>query len=149
MDGGKVLSVQLASDRALVGEAVWECECYFRRRGAKDVLGGSVVITELVRNAIVHGNRNDRERFVNVGIEDLGEGRFRVEVRDEGEGFDYLALDTTLPDDPRMIEQRGYRLINALSEHLEFSNKGSTVAAHVDLGTHDSTGQAGAARGPS
>ncbi|MBA7636369.1 hypothetical protein ES703_43987 [subsurface metagenome] len=36
-----------------------------------------------------------------------------------------------LPEDPRYIQKRGYILINALSEQIEFNSKGNHITVYM------------------
>jgi serine/threonine-protein kinase RsbW len=79
-----------------------------------------VATMEAVTNAIVHGNKSDREKNVEIWI-DTTEDSIRVHVRDWGDGF-----DPELLPDPRHKENllreggRGVFLIRSLVDEVEF-----------------------------
>lgn len=102
-------------------------------RGSGNHAALLVVLRELLFNAIIHGNRNRQELSVKAAVEDLGGGRFRLEVEDEGPGFDYGLLDPRIPDDPRTLEKRGFPVVKALSTRIEFNDRGNRVAVLLDL----------------
>jgi serine/threonine-protein kinase RsbW len=78
-----------------------------------------LAVAEAVANAIRHGNRGLASLRVEVRFESVADG-LRVQVRDEGPGFD----PTTLPD-PRLPERRlvpsgrGVLLMRALMDEVE------------------------------
>ncbi len=90
-----------------------------------------VVARELLMNAVVHGNRNDPNRFVICRLRVFDNNQLKILVKDEGAGFDYESLDLRLPNDPRHIQKRGYILINALSERIDFKGRGNYVTVYV------------------
>jgi serine/threonine-protein kinase RsbW len=79
-----------------------------------------IAITEALSNAILRGNENDRSRRVHLAIV-LEERRLVVEVTDEGNGFDFSALQQS-PDDPDWFERedgRGMFLMRSLMDVVE------------------------------
>jgi len=92
-----------------------------------------VVLEELTVNAIVHGNRIRRKRLVSCRLKSFAEECVKVTVEDEGKGFDYCALDMSLPEHVGLSRNRGYALIGALSESLEFNEQGNRVTACLRL----------------
>jgi anti-sigma regulatory factor (Ser/Thr protein kinase) len=92
----------------------------------------AVVLRELLSNAITHGNRQDRSRNVSCRIERTPEGPFRITVEDEGTGFDFGCVNTTMPVDPRNVRRRGYILIRSICRSLHFNRRGNRVTVLVD-----------------
>lgn len=120
-----------------VGQTIRDCEDFMNRHDGGESVGASVVLRELLTNAVVHGNQNAGTRRVGVTVEYLGTGRFRLQVEDEGNGFDVSSVDMSLPEDPRELQKRGYILINSLSDRLEFNDKGNRVTAYVTVPEKD------------
>lgn len=91
---------------------------------------GNVLIslTEAVNNAIVHGNKLDPGKQVQV--------RFKVEdkslcfqIEDEGPGFDYDHLpDPTAPENLEKPNGRGVFLMRNLADKCEFLEDGKIVS---------------------
>src|SRR6476661_8366929 len=86
-----------------------------------------IAVTEAVNNAILHGNKNDPDKFVKIGFES-DDQKLVFSISDEGEGFDH----TTLPDptDPVNIDKisgRGVFLMQSLADSIEFEQNGSKV----------------------
>jgi serine/threonine-protein kinase RsbW len=86
-----------------------------------------VVLSEALSNAIVRGNREDREKWVDVRAE-LGPELIRVEVTDEGDGFDPAAVPE--PIRPEQLDEangRGLYLIRKLVDAVEFNARGNSI----------------------
>jgi serine/threonine-protein kinase RsbW len=86
-----------------------------------------VVLSEALSNAIVRGNREDREKWVDVRAE-LREDAIRVQVTDEGPGFD----PSTVPEPirPEQLDEangRGLYLIRKLVDAVEFNERGNSI----------------------
>jgi serine/threonine-protein kinase RsbW len=86
-----------------------------------------VVLSEALSNAIVRGNREDREKWVDVRAE-LREDAIRLEVTDEGPGFD----PSTVPEPirPEQLDEangRGLYLIRRLVDAVEFNERGNSI----------------------
>ena len=94
----------------------------------EDVYGNMIVaVTEAVNNAVVHGNKNDSEKFVKIGFE-ADDKLMTFSISDEGTGFDYNNLpDPTDPANLGKISGRGVFLMGSLSNSIRFENNGSTV----------------------
>ena len=88
-------------------------------------------LEEALVNAVVHGNESDPHRMVRIDLRDEGE-TCRITIHDEGEGFDHRAINMELPKNPARIRRRGYILINALSEKIDFYDDSSRVIVYVD-----------------
>ncbi len=86
-----------------------------------------LVLTEAVKNAIIHGNKNDINKFVNIYFESKPFGLSFI-VSDEGDGFDYDSIkDPTDPQNDYSGNGAGIFLIHSLSDNVTFSNNGRTI----------------------
>lgn len=105
------------------------------RYNVHESLYGNILIalTEAVNNAIHHGNALDPSKQVLLGYVMDG-NKVTFIVSDEGPGFDHEHLPD--PTDPQNIEKphgRGVFLMRALSDSVEFSDNGATVAISFSL----------------
>jgi serine/threonine-protein kinase RsbW len=105
------------------------------RYNVHESLYGNILIalTEAVNNAIHHGNTLDPSKQVLLGYVMDG-NKVTFIVSDEGPGFDHEHLPD--PTDPQNIEKphgRGVFLMRALSDSVEFSDNGATVAISFSL----------------
>ena len=127
------ISFTFPSDTALIHAAVRTSEGFAHEHGIKDTSRVSVVLRELLSNAISHGNRNIPERKVNCRIDGVPRGGLRIVVQDEGDGFDFASLETSLPDDPRNVRNRGYVLIHNICDSVEFNKPGNQVTVLIGI----------------
>lgn len=93
-----------------------------------DIYGNIMIaVTESVNNAIVHGNKSDKNKNVHLTL-DLDDSQVRFTVEDEGQGFDYDELpDPTAPENLEKIGGRGIFLMKNLCDEVKFDNDGKKV----------------------
>ncbi len=90
---------------------------------------GNVLVAtmEATNNAIVHGNKSDPNKLVNLWIE-KGNNELVVNITDQGEGFDPESIpDPTAPENLEKINGRGIFLMERLSDEICFSDQGRIV----------------------
>ncbi len=86
-----------------------------------------IAVTEAVNNAIYHGNKNNPDKFVNIGFQN-SDKQLIFSITDEGQGFDFLGLPD--PTDPANIDKpsgRGVFLMKNLADSIQFEQNGKTV----------------------
>lgn len=103
-------------------------------RLAPDTYGNILIsLTEAVNNAIIHGNKQDESKMVEVRTETRN-GRLAILVRDEGRGFDYSNVpDPTTPERICECGGRGVFLMRQLSDKCRFHDNGRTVEMEFKL----------------
>lgn len=94
-------------------------------------LYGNVLISvfEAVNNAIMHGNKQEQEREVNIRItHDDKERKLMIYVKDQGKGFNYYNIpDPTSEQNLESVNGRGIFLMKQLSDGIIFHEDGSMV----------------------
>jgi len=86
-----------------------------------------IALTEAVNNAIVHGNKQDPAKKVNLLLEASNDDVSFV-IKDEGQGFDYDHIpDPTLPENLNKLNGRGVFLMKSLADEVSFEENGSLV----------------------
>jgi serine/threonine-protein kinase RsbW len=86
-----------------------------------DALNVGIAVREAVINAIVHGNRMDPSRKVEVGLFARPRG-IRARVRDQGPGFDVAATpDPTSDDNLMRTSGRGILVMRAFMDSVDFN----------------------------
>lgn len=93
-----------------------------------------LVSRELLKNAVVHGNQNDRGKEVVLWLFRIGQYRFRVEVEDSGPGIDLRNIETTVLEQEQAngrgeMSGHGFTIINRLSEQVFFNETGNKITA--------------------
>lgn len=80
-------------------------------------------LREAVNNAVLHGNKQDPDKWIEVDMESDGR-EFIVRVWDEGSGFDQAALtDPRCPENLFRPNGRGIFLIRQFSDRVSFPRK--------------------------
>ena len=95
----------------------------------KETIYGNVLVsvTEAVNNAIVHGNKEDKNKKVRLALKQ-NKKSVRFIVEDEGMGFDHNTLpDPTNPKNVEKVKGRGIFLIKSLSDKTTFKQGGRVV----------------------
>ena len=86
-----------------------------------------VAAIEAVNNAIIHGNKSDPKKKVEIKLS-VNNQEMHIYVSDEGEGFDYENVpDPTSPENIENIHGRGVFLMIQLSDEVHFFENGSKV----------------------
>jgi len=93
-----------------------------------DVYGNVIVaVTESVNNAIIHGNQNNKEKNVHLGIA-IDNNNISFSIEDEGSGFNYNNLpDPTSPENIDQPGGSGIFLIKHLADEVHFISSGNKV----------------------
>jgi serine/threonine-protein kinase RsbW len=92
-----------------------------------------LTVCESVNNAIIHGNKEDESKFVDIRIE-CNDDQLIIEVEDEGKGFNVCEVpDPTESHNLKNEHGRGIFLIKNLADQVEFRNNGSLVKIKFNL----------------
>src|SRR6059036_230708 len=98
--------------------------------GEETAFGIETAVREAVTNAVVHGNKEDERKTVEVIFNCL-EHRVEIEVKDQGEGFDANGVtDPTTAENILKTSGRGIFLIRAFMDGVHWSPRaegGTTV----------------------
>lgn len=90
-------------------------------------------VEETVRNAIVHGNKSNKNLPVDITYV-IDEDRIRISIEDKGEGFDVNSLpDPTNPKNLYKESGRGVYLIHKLMDKVSYNDKGNHVTIEKKL----------------
>ncbi len=82
---------------------------------------------EAITNAIIHGNKSQPEKKVNVQIY-LSHSRFRIRVRDQGAGFDFDSVaDPRSGDNVHRASGRGVFLMRKIMDTVEYKEGGRVL----------------------
>lgn len=98
----------------------------------KDIYGVHLALEEALVNAVRHGNRSDPTKQVDFRCY-LADDRLRVEIEDEGAGFN----PATLPDptDEAFLDRpngRGVLLIRTFMTRVDYQDRGNRVVMEKD-----------------
>lgn len=87
-----------------------------------------IAVSEMIINAIVHGNKERADKKVLISIE-FDEQKITVFVTDEGNGFDIDTVpDPTIEENIPKISGRGLFIVRSLVDEFSYkhTDKGST-----------------------
>ena len=86
-----------------------------------------IILTELLANAIYHGNEQDHSKKVTMGHM-IDRKKAIISVLDEGNGFDPKSIaDPTLPENLAKDCGRGLYIVKKYVDKIEFNTKGNRV----------------------
>jgi len=86
-----------------------------------------VAVLEAVNNAIVHGNKADLKKTVEINFW-VKKKDLNISVTDEGKGFKPAAVpDPTKPENIEAINGRGIFLMSRLADGIAFNKRGNSV----------------------
>lgn len=97
--------------------------------GVKEDYYGKILVStmEAVNNAIMHGNKADIKKFVEIEFLYKKKELF-ISVEDEGPGFKPKEIpDPTKPENIENISGRGVFLMSKLADSIIFNEKGNRV----------------------
>lgn len=94
-----------------------------------DVYGNILIaLSEAISNAIVHGNKFNKEKKVTVSYLIDNGTKLVFFVQDEGKGFNVkLVPDPTDPENIEKLNGRGVFLINNLADEVSYLSEGKIV----------------------
>jgi len=118
----------LSEVERLVDEISSECNM------SSEIYGNVLIETlEAANNAILHGNKLDEEKDVNIQFK-WDKKELQLVVTDQGKGFDFNNIpDPTAPENVEKVSGRGVFLMEKLSDEIEFLKNGSKVRLTFNL----------------
>ena len=119
----------IASDPMLARQVLDEMlvQLEARQWQQRDIFAVHLATEEALVNAIYHGNGSDSRKKVHF-VCMLGGDRIRIEITDEGRGFNPSSLpDPTCDDHLHAPCGRGVMLMKAFMSRVEFNHRGNGV----------------------
>lgn len=87
-----------------------------------------IALREALANAIVHGNRRDPEKQVEMVCRCGADGAVDITIRDEGQGFDIDEIsDSATLENTMSARGRGIYLMQSLMDEVRFEERGTVV----------------------
>jgi len=109
-----------------VGSFVEEiCDAYY----ITNSYFGNILLSleEAVKNAIIHGNKEDEEKDVMISFQRIPNG-LKFTVTDEGAGFNYRTVPNPVEAPPGNTPNgAGIFLIRSLADKVSYNSKGTLV----------------------
>jgi len=121
----RVIGSQMEYGRQVMDELLQQLA--HRHWSRRDRFAVHLAMEEAIVNAIRHGNGYDPDKHVHISC-CLADGTVRIEIADEGEGFEEHAVpDPTTPQCLDLPGGRGLALMKAFMSEVEFSQHGRRV----------------------
>jgi len=114
--------------KSVMAEALGIIKMHFLQMPEEDEYDLRLILSELLLNAVIHGNRGDRKKTVSVTLDIKGDVVYCV-ISDEGDGFDHCALLAGFAEaaNCEAVHGRGVRIACALTDTLQFNVVGNTI----------------------
>ncbi len=119
--------MQIPSDIAYIRKASSEIEDFLKSRNVDDSVIFDIRLSaeEAIKNAIIHGNRNNKDLPVFITYSLKG-NKFTMEVEDQGGGFDPDSVsDPTEEKNLLKASGRGVFLIHKLMDEVRYNSRGN------------------------
>jgi len=101
----------------------------------QDILNFDLCLYEALTNAIVHGNKNDRNKKIHFALK-IQKSQIEVAIKDEGEGFDYKNTpDPKANKFCKNLKGNGIFLMRCYMDKVEYSENGTKVKLVKSIST--------------
>lgn len=92
---------------------------------ALNTFGLTLAVREALTNAVVHGCLADPDKSVTCAV-NIADGELKVEISDEGEGFDWRGFGSGFPE-PDTPGTRGIAIMRHYFDELKYNEKGNKI----------------------
>jgi serine/threonine-protein kinase RsbW len=119
--------MRIPSDISYIRKTSKEIEKFLKEHSVSEseIFDIRLCAEEAIKNAIIHGNKEKKNLFVNISY-GFDDGKFIMEVEDEGEGFNPGELpDPTEKENILKSGGRGVFLIYKLMDKVEYKGRGN------------------------
>lgn len=127
------LKISSRTDSIILVERMIEDVCDVFTIGEEKFGNILISVTEAVNNAILHGNKNNPEKTVDISFRSNPE-KITFIVRDQGNGFDATKIpDPTAPENLEKETGRGIYLMQHLADKVEYDDNGRAVVLTFNI----------------
>ena len=130
--------MQIPSDISYIRKTSTEIEELLRSKNVDDSVIFDIRLSaeEAIKNAIIHGNKNDKKLHVFVSYSLKG-NKFTIEIEDQGKGFNPGRIpDPTLEENLLNVNGRGVFIVHKLMDEVKYNNKGNKVSMVKFINKH-------------
>jgi len=117
----KIYTLEIPSSQNRLAEADKFLEEHLRQHGMDDNIVADLAIsaTELINNAIVHGNQSDPDKTVKIILE-FQNDCLTISISDQGSGFEPAEIPNPIADENLLKEAgRGIFIVRNLVDDLQ------------------------------
>lgn len=86
----------------------------------------NLVMYEAVKNSIVHGNKLDKNKHIDIVFQNMPIG-LQFNISDQGDGYDTNNTFDPTDINNNEVEKTGLYLIKSLSDEVKFADNGRTI----------------------
>ena len=86
----------------------------------------NLVMHEAVKNSIVHGNKLDKNKHIDIVFQNMPIG-LQFNISDQGDGYDTNNTFDPTDINNKEVEKTGLYLIKSLSDEVKFADNGRTI----------------------
>lgn len=94
-----------------------------------------LILSELLFNAVIHGNKNNEEKFVKLRLKAVG-NTINAVISDEGEGFDFSRISYENNEASAEEHGRGISLVKALVDSMSYAKPGNKITFRKKVGNY-------------
>lgn len=98
-----------------------------------------LMISELLLNAVQHGNDEDERKKVSINIEPAPPGNsVLIRVKDEGPGFNPAKVAKRCASEEGLMDEhgRGIQLVHSLADEVRYNDCGNEISIYKRVGTN-------------
>lgn len=88
---------------------------------------------EILINALEHGNKEDPEKEIKCNINIKKNNIAELIITDQGNGFNYGNIQTSIPESSENIRRKGFPIIYSIAEKVAFNKKGNAIKAYIKM----------------
>lgn len=131
--------ISISSDFGLMKKALYFVLAQIKEKKpcieGDDFMDLRLIFTELLTNAIIHGNKYNTQKRVYIFIEFTDEG-ILSKIMDEGNGFDFTEVLRSRDPIENLLSEtgRGIQLVRSAADELTFIGKGNEVKFSKKVG---------------
>lgn len=117
----KIYTLEIPSSQNRLAAADKFLEEHLRQHGLDQNVIADLAIsaTELINNAIVHGNQSDPDKIVKIILE-FQDDRLTISISDQGSGFEPSEIPSPIADENLLKEAgRGIFIVRSLVDDLQ------------------------------
>ncbi|MBN1699096.1 MAG: ATP-binding protein [Spirochaetales bacterium] len=118
----------------MVNRVVQETEKFLKVYGIRQYMNLLLVLRELLIIAIVGNDENETDNLIKCRISNCSGARFKIEIEDQGGGFEYGMLDRSIVNTRVPVKNKGYLLVSMLSDDIEVTPALNKVTVYVTCG---------------
>ena len=123
----RIFNSDLLTAKSVISDALSFIANRISTMTTDDYMDLKLIYTELLVNAVIHGNKRDSSKHVMISIKISG-NTINTAISDEGNGFDYMHILQSI-DNHNILSEcgRGMKLVHTLVDSIVFNSTGNEI----------------------